>query len=202
VVEVNEALSLVPTVLSTIKSIQETCSGINPGFLPNNRQKLKDLEALIVGLEQKMQNGFPILASLANVYGAVAAQVKVAGALADKNAELLGFVDESKYICVFLMQFPGEMERRYIEVDKGLSDLPPVDSVELGEAQAIIKQIGTSLDRLKQLKFEAQDSNSVFAAKDASRQLIKDIASSYGNLDRVLSRLLKRIIENLGKTQF
>ena len=100
------------------------------------------------------------------------------------------------------MQFPGEMERRYIEVDKGLSDLPPVDSVELGEAQAIIKQIGTSLDRLKQLKFEAQDSNSVFAAKDASRQLIKDIASSYGNLDRVLSRLLKRIIENLGKTQF
>lgn len=200
-VEINEALSLVPTVLSTIKNIQETCSAINPGFLPNNRQKLKDLEALIVGLEQKMQNGFPVLANLANVYGTVAAQVKVAGALADKNAELLGFVDEPKYICVFLMQFPGEMERRYIEVDKGLSDLPSVDSVELGEARATINQIGTHLDRLKQLKFEAQDSNSVFGAKDESRKLIKDIASSYGNLDRVLSRLLKRILENLGKTQ-
>ena len=90
-VAVNEVLSLVPTVLSTIKNIQDVCSTVNPGLLPNNRQKLESLKTLIVDLERKMQTGFPVLANLTSVYSAVAADVKVAQVLADKNYELSGF---------------------------------------------------------------------------------------------------------------
>ena len=201
-VAVNEVLSLVPTVLSTIKNIQDVCSTVNPGLLPNNRQKLESLKTLIVDLERKMQTGFPVLANLTSVYSAVAADVKVAQVLADKNYELSGFLDEPKSIYQLLIRIPGEMERDYISVDKGLSSLPTVDSAELGEAQAILKQIGTYLDRLKQLRLDSQDSASISIAHNDSKQLIKDIASSYGSLDRILSKLLKRILENLGKTQF
>ena len=201
-VAVNEVLSLVPTVLSTIKNIQDVCSTVNPGLLPNNRQKLESLKTLIVDLERKMQTGFPVLANLTSVYSAVAADVKVAQVLADKNYELSGFLDEPKSIYQLLIRIPGEMERDYISVDKGLSNLPTVDSAELGEAQAILKQIGTYLDRLKQLRLDSQDSASISIAHNDSKQLIKDIASSYGSLDRILSKLLKRILENLGKTQF
>ena len=201
-VAVNEVLSLVPTVLSTIKNIQDVCSTVNPGLLPNNRQKLENLKTLIVDLERKMQMGFPVLANLTSVYSAVAADVKVAQVLADKNYELSGFLDEPKSIYQLLIRIPGEMERDYISVDKGLSSLPTVDSAELGEAQAILKQIGTYLDRLKQLRLDSQDSASISIAHNDSKQLIKDIASSYGSLDRILSKLLKRILENLGKTQF
>ena len=201
-VAVNEVLSLVPTVLSTIKNIQDVCSTVNPGLLPNNRQKLESLKTLIVDLERKMQTGFPVLANLTSVYSAVAADVKVAQVLADKNYELSGFLDEPKSIYQLLIRIPGEMERDYISVDKGLSSLPTVDSAELGEAQAILKQIGTYLDRLKQLRLDSQDSASISIAHNDSKQLIKDIASSYGSLDRILSKLLKRILENLGKSQF
>ena len=191
--EVNAVLSLVPAILSTIKTIQDTCSTVDPGVLPPNRRKLDNLKTLIVDLERKMQRDFPILANLTSVYSAVVADVKVAQVLADKNYELLGFLEESKSIYQLLIRVPGEMERQYIDVDKGLSNLPVVDSAEFGEAQAIIKQIGTFLDRLKQLKLDNQDSTSILSAQGDSKQLIKDVASKYGDLDRVLSKLLKRI---------
>ncbi len=200
-IEIKEALSLVPIVLGNIKSIKEICTTLDAGLLPNNRKKLKDLEKLVIALESKMQSGFPILANLATVYSAVAADVKVAWALSEKNYELLGFVNKPDYIISFLIRFPGEMERNYIDVGKGLSDLPTIDSTELGEARSILSMIGTYLDRLKQIEFDDNDEKSVYAAKDNTRKLVKDITSRYGDLDKVLSRLLKRILENLGKTK-
>jgi hypothetical protein len=200
-IEIKEALALVPTVLGNIKSIKEACTNLDAGILPNNRKKLKDLEELVISLESKMQSGFPVLANLATVYSSVAADVKVAWALSEKNYELLGFVNKPDYIISFLIRFPGEMERNYIDVSKGISDLPTIDNTESGEVRNILSMIGTYLDRLRQIEFDDNDDKSVYTAKDNVRKLVKDITSRYGDLDRVLSRLLKRILENIGKTK-
>lgn len=49
--EIKETLALVPTVINGIKTIRETCDDINVGFLPQNRQKLKELQQQIKELE-------------------------------------------------------------------------------------------------------------------------------------------------------
>ena len=200
-IEIKEALALVPTVLGNIKTIKEACAALDVGFLPSNRKKLKDLEDLVLKLENKMESGFPVLADLVSFYSAVAADVKVAWALSEKNYELLGFVNKPEYIISFLIRFPGEMERNYIDVNKGISNLPTIDNTESGEAKIILSLIGTYLDRLKQIEYDDTDDASVLKAKDNIRKLVKDITSRYGDLDRVLLKLIKRILEDLGKVK-
>ena len=197
-IEIKEALALVPTVLSSIKTIKEACNTLDAGILPNNRKKLKDLDELVVRLESQVKSGFPVLANLVTLYSAVAVDVRVAWILTDKNWELLGTAKKHEQITMFLTRFPGDMERNYISVEKGISGLPTVDSNELGIAMRILEEIRKYLDRLKQVEFDDESESSVFAAKDKSRNLLNEINSQYLALDGILSRLIKRILQSFG----
>ncbi len=197
-IEIKEALALVPTALNSIKTIKEACNTLDAGLLPNNRKKLKDLEELVVRLESQVKFGFPVLANLVTLYSAVALDVRVAWILTDKNWELLGTAKKPEQITMFLTRFPGDMERNYISVEKGISGLPAVDSNELGIAMRILEEIRKYLDRLKQVEFNDESESSIFAAKDKSRNLLNEINSQYLALDGILSKLIKRILQSFG----
>lgn len=104
--EIKETLALVPTVVGSLKTIKETCDGLNAGFLPQNRQKLKNLQQQIKELEERIQLGFPQLASFTKGYADVSASVRVAKALSDKNHELLGFLQDTKFVYSLLIRIP------------------------------------------------------------------------------------------------
>ncbi len=197
-IEIKEALALVPTVLSTIKTIKEACNTLDAGILPKNRRKLKDLDEVVAQLENQVKSGFPVLANLVTLYSTVALDVRVAWILTDKNWELLGTAKKPEQITMFLTRFPGDMERNYISVEKGISGLPEVDSNELGTVMRILEEIRKYLDRLKQVEFNDESESSIFAAKDKARNLLNEINSQYLALDGTLSKLIKRILQGFG----
>ena len=197
-IEIKEALALVPTVLNTIKTIKEACKTLDAGILPNNRKKLKDIDEIVARLESQVKSGFPVLANLVTLYSTVALDVRVAWILTDKNWELLGTAKKPEQITMFLTRFPGDMERNYISVEKGISGLPDIDSNELGTVMRILEEIRKYLDRLKQVEFNDKSEPSVFAAKDKARNLLNEINSQYLSLDGTLSKLIKRILQGFG----
>jgi hypothetical protein len=197
-IEIKEALALVPTVLNTIKTIKEACKTLDAGILPNNRKKLKDIDEIVARLESQVKSGFPVLANLVTLYSTVALDVRVAWILTDKNWELLGTAKKPEQITMFLTRFPGDMERNYISVEKGISGLPEIDSNELGTVMRILEEIRKYLDRLKQVEFNDESESSVFAAKDKARNLLNEINSQYLALDGTLSKLIKRILQGFG----
>lgn len=197
-IEIKEALALVPTVLNTIKTIKEACKTLDAGILPNNRKKLKDIDEIVARLESQVKSGFPVLANLVTLYSTVALDVRVAWILTDKNWELLGTAKKPEQITMFLTRFPGDMERNYISVEKGISGLPDIDSNELGTVMRILEEIRKYLDRLKQVEFNDESEPSVFAAKDKARNLLNEINSQYLSLDGTLSKLIKRILQGFG----
>ena len=196
-IEIKEALDLVPTVLNSIKTIKEACNTLDAGIIPKNRKRLKDLEELVVHLESQVKSGFPELANLVTSYSDVAVDVTVAWILTDKNWELLGTASKPDQITMLLTRFSGDMERNYISVEKGISRLPQVDSNELGIAMRILEEVRKYLDRLKQVEFDESDS-SIFAAKNKTRDLLKEIISQYSALDGILTKLIKRILQSFG----
>jgi hypothetical protein len=196
--EIKEVLDLVPTVLNNIKTIKESCNTLDAGILPSNRKKLKDLEELVVSLESQVKSGFPRLSSLVNSYSTVAVAVRVAWILTDKNWELLGTAKKPDQIMMFLTRFPGDMERNYMSVEKGMSGLPDIDSNELGISMRILEEIRKYLDRLKQVEFNDESESSIFAAKDKTRNLLNEINSQYLALDGILSKLIKRVLQSFG----
>ena len=104
--EIKETLALVPTVVGSLKTIKEICDNLNPGILPRNRQNLKNLKQQVKELEERIQLGFPQLASLTKSYADVSASVRVAKALSDKNHELLGFLQDKQVIYFLLIRIP------------------------------------------------------------------------------------------------
>ncbi len=200
--EIKETLALVPTVVSSLKTIKETCDSLNVGFLPQNRQKLKDLQQQVKELEERVQSGFPQLASLTKSYADVSASVRVAKALSDKNHELLGFSQDIKLTYSLLIRIPGEMESNCAEVEKRMTNLPEINTTELGEAKEKIANIRIYLDRLKQVtQVNLAEEEEVNKSKEEARRLTGDIASQYNYLDGTLSRLLNRVLENIGQAK-
>jgi len=204
--EIKETLALVPTVVGSLKTIKETCDGLNAGFLPQNRQKLKNLQQQIKELEEIIQLGFPQLASLTKSYAEVSANVRVAQVLSDKNYELLGLTQDPKFVYALLIRIPGEMERDCTKVEKGIINLPETNTTELGRARGIITIIRRDLDRFKQ--FTRTDSSELEVSKsldskskDEARRLTSDIAAQYSDLDSILSSLLNRILENISQAK-
>lgn len=199
--EIKETLALVPTVIGSLKTIKETCDSLNAGFLPKNRQKLKDLQQQVKELEERVQSGFPQLASLTKGYADVSASVRVAKALSDKNHELLGFLQDTKFAYSLLIRIPGEMENNCAEVEKRITNLPETNTTELGEANKTIATIRRDLDRLKQVTRIGLSEAEVSKSKEEARRLTGDIASQYSELDAILSSLLNRILENIGQAK-
>lgn len=200
--EVTETLALVPKVVKSIQTIKETCDSLNAGFLPTNTKRKKELQQHIQELEEKIQSGFPVLASLVSSYGTVAADVKVAKALSDKNHEIIGLVNNPHFLTVFFVRIPGEMERDCTNVEKGINNLPEINNVELGHAKRLLISIKQDLDRLKQsipTDLEGATEQEVKQSKETPRRLIGDIASKYSDLDGILTSLLKRILEKMGQ---
>lgn len=197
--EIKETLALVPTVIGGIKTIKETCDSIDVGFLPHNKQKLNNLKEQVKELEEKIQLGFPQLASLTKAYAEVSAGVRVAKALSDKNHELLGFLQDTKFIDSLLIRIPGEMERNCTEVEKGIANLPKIDTTEFGQAKTYLDNIRRNIDRLKQVTSNNSSAQEIIKSKENARKLAGDIATDYSYLDAILSNLLNRILENIGQ---
>ena len=199
--EIKETLALVPTVVGSLKTIKEICDNLNPGVLPKNRRKLKNLKQQVKELEERVQTGFPQLASLTKGYADVSASVRVAKALSDKNHELLGFLHDTKFVYSLLIRIPGEMESNCAEVEKRITNLPETNTIELGQAKRTIATIRRDLDRLKQFTRIDPSEVKVNQSKEEARRLTGDIATQYSELDAILSSLLNRILENIGQAK-
>lgn len=199
--EITEILSFMPELINGCKAISNKCSDINPGLLPNNRKKVKDLLEHISILEENIKSGFPALISLIKVYSTVSADVKIAKALSDKNHELLGLITDEKVVQVFLARFPSEMENDFNRVDKGMASLPDLDRSESGNSTRIIHEIRVLLDRLKQINIPAneKDKKIIRNSREKVRHLIGDISTKYNDLDGMLTRLLNVILERFQK---
>lgn len=199
--EIKETLALVPTVVGSLKTIKEICDNLNPGVLPKNRRNLKNLKQQVKELEERVQTGFPQLASLTKGYADVSASVRVAKALSDKNHELLGFLQDTKFVYSLLIRIPGEMESNCAEVEKRITNLPETNTIELGQAKRTIATIRRDLDRLKQFTRIDPSEVKVNQSKEEARRLTGDIANQYSELDAILSSLLNRILENIGQAK-
>lgn len=200
--EIKETLALVPTVVGGIKTIKETCDSLNLGLFSGSQQRLKSLQEQINQLEEKIQSGFPLLASLTSSYASVAADVKVAKALSDKNEEILRFLKDPTSINVLLIRIPGEMERDCTNIEKRLADLPEINTAEVGEAKRILLDIKRYLDRLRQITYNNSSDTAINDSKEQAVKLLGDMTIQYNELDGILSSLLKRILENIGQAKF
>jgi hypothetical protein len=121
--------------------------------------------------------------------------------LSDKNYELLGFSQDIKFTYSLLIRIPGEMESNCAEVEKRMTNLPEINTTELGEAKEKIANIRIYLDRLKQVTQINLSKEEVDKSKEDARRLTGDIASQYNYLDGTLSRLLNRVLENIGQAK-
>ena len=200
--ESKEILALVPTVFGSLKTIKETCDSLNVGFLPPNLQKLQNLKQQVKELEERVQLGFPKLASLTKVYAEVSADVRVAKAVSDKNHELLGFLEEAKSVKDFLGRIPGEMENDCTRIEKRLEDLPISMTVELGKIKIHLDNIRMEIIILKQSNLSVNAlKEEITQSQIRARDITGKIATYYSKLDAVLSGLLNRILENIGQTK-
>lgn len=200
--ESKEILALVPTVVGSLKTIKETCDSLNVGFLPPNLQKLQNLKQQVKELEERVQLGFPKLASLTKVYAEVSADVRVAKAVSDKNHELLGFLEEVKSVKDFLGRIPGEMENDCTRIEKRLEDLPMSMTVELGKIKIHLDNIRMEIIILKQSNLSANAlKEEITQSQIRARDITGKIATYYSKLDAVLSGLLNRILENIGQAK-
>ena len=93
------------------------------------------------------------------------------------------------------------MESNCAEVEKRITNLPEINTTELGEAQEKIATVRRYLDRLKQITQINLSKEEVDKSKEEARRLTGDIASQYNYLDGTLSRLLNRVLENIGQAK-
>ena len=168
------------TVLKEVKDISDQVP-IN-WFLPPNRGKLKKLQDKIRDLENIINTGFPKLSRLIIFYSQLISDVRIAGALSDKLAELYELSPGIEtYTTVLINDLNGE----YSRIDRQLSQFSNLDVAEKGSLFRISTEIR---DQIEILKRTPSNSN------DRINEILKNISKQYSDMSSTLSKLLEKIL--------
>jgi Mg2+ and Co2+ transporter CorA len=139
----------------------------------------------LVTLSDRLNATFPELSQLIRIYSRTISDVRIAGALADKAAELYGMVPElTRYTVIFTNQIQ-EAHRR---VSSGIEDLPTIDVKERGS-------LATKLDVIRDLIRDMKSSSPDDA--QGIKRILDNISTQYSDTEAILSGLLNRILSNL-----
>jgi hypothetical protein len=179
-----EQFSSIISILEIIRNTKSIIDSIPIKlFFPPNQGKLISLQKSVNSLDDQIRVVFPKIAQLIRSYSATIAEVKVSKALSDKVAEILGIVPDSSSI--YTPFFINQLESNHGRIETMISHLPPLDNLETG---ALNEKMNIIRDHILDLKkIDEKDSTTV-------KQLFDKISTYYTDIQRILSRLLEKIL--------
>lgn len=192
--DINESLSLVNSVAQGIKDLRGAYDAIPlRTFLPPTKNKLANLENQITSIQEKVNDleenfnkGFPELARLIRSYSRLISDVRIAGALSDKAAEIYGLAPD--LAPRFTTMFANDRQNDYSRISSSISQLPSLDVSQKGRLEAKLSMIR---DLVRDMKNINQDD-----IRNIKR-ILDDISTQYSDVESILSELAERILNSL-----
>lgn len=192
--EIKEIFSIVESISKGIETCKSASNMIPKSlFMPRAKKNIQELETeliLIQGkidtLEEKFNTGFPELSRLVRSYSRLISDVRIAGALSDKAAELYGIAPQ--VAPVFTSMFANDRQNDYARISSSISQIPELDVSEKGKLE---ERLVIIRDYIRDLKNSEQSD-----VKNIKR-LLDSISTQYADIESILSKLLERILLSL-----
>ncbi|NEQ64475.1 MAG: hypothetical protein F6K21_03035 [Symploca sp. SIO2D2] len=195
---IHEIILLISSISKGVIDLKKAYSAVpRPIFLPPAKKKLTEVQNKINSIEEKISKlegkikiSFPELARLVRSYAQLISDVRIAGALSDKAAELYGIAPDSA--STFTTMFANDIQSEYSRISSSISQLPSLDVSEQGQLQAKLSIIR---DLVRDMKNADQDD-----VKNIKR-ILDSISTQYSDIESILSELLERILVSLELSQ-
>lgn len=197
--EVQDFMTLISTIAGNMKALNPAFEAAKGMILSSTKkknllslqEKIISLQDEIVKLEQKANTIFPQLSQLISLYSELIADIRAAKAVSDKAAELLAIVPEltvnNNYAQFFIRQIDSDFNR----IDSKTTQLPSIDNLEKGKLDEKLRIIRDFCRDLKQC-----EQNNISGLK----VLFNNISTYYSDLESIMGRFLKKILESLEPT--
>jgi predicted PurR-regulated permease PerM len=190
--EINEILLVLNGITQSVNGIKSIVNKIPRSILPGSKRTYQELETHISNLEGQVSNlkdkintKFPELSQLIRIYSRTISDIRIAGALSDKIAELYGLSPE---MITFTPMFANNIQSDYSRVNSGIQNLPELKVEERGNLERTLVEIR---DLIRDLK------NSDPNNPESIRRTLERISTEYSDAESVLSRLLNRMLTSL-----
>ena len=200
----------IKTVTASIEELKPDC---NIGLFQSTKGKLADLKAKLNNtqgkvdtlektvlelettvslLKQKVNTEFPQLKSLVVSYSEVKKDVAVAGALANKAAEIIRIKPDIAPIYIFSLSTPTRSE--HTRITANLENLPAIDTEAFGVIREKLMRIGILIRDMERMCTLQRDiSNSDINANRVA-EIFQEVFENYAGIETKLSELLNRKI--------
>jgi predicted PurR-regulated permease PerM len=190
--EINEILLVLNGITQSVNGIKSIVNKIPRSILPGSKRSYQELENHISTLEGQVSNlkdkintKFPELSQLIRIYSRTISDIRIAGALSDKIAELYGLSPE---MVTFTSVFANNIQSDYSRVTSGIQNLPELNVEERGNLDRTLIEIR---DLIRDLK------NSDPNNPEIIRRTLERISTEYSDAESVLSKLLNRMLTSL-----
>jgi chromosome segregation ATPase len=190
--EINEILLVLNGITQSINGIKSIANRIPRSILPGSKSTYKELEnhistleGQVVNLKDKINTKFPELSQLVRIYSRTISDIRIAGALSDKIAELYGLSPE---MTKFTPMFTNNIQADYSRVTSGIQNLPELNVEEKGSLE---KTLNVIRDLIRDLKNSNQND------PESIRKMLERISTEYSDAESVLSKLLNRMLTSL-----
>jgi hypothetical protein len=190
--EINEILLILNGITRSVNGIKLIANKIPRSILPGSKRTYQELENHISTLEgqisdlkDKINTKFPELSQLIIIYSRAISDIRIAGALSDKIAELYGLSPE---MVTFTPVFANNIQAEYSRISSGIQNLPELNVEERGSLDRTLIEIR---DLIRDLK--SSNPNNL----ESIRRTLERISTEYSDAESVLSKLLNRMLASL-----
>ncbi|HAC63793.1 MAG TPA: hypothetical protein DCF68_09700 [Cyanothece sp. UBA12306] len=185
---INSSIEIITSIAETLTDVKSIFDKIPVNlFLPPNKKKLTDLKDKISLLENKINTGFPKLASLIRFYSRLISDVRIAGALSDKMAELYGLVPE---IGTYTTTFTSSLQSDYSRISSSINQINSLDVEEKGSLDRILVEIRDQIQNLKRVSTNEHEK---------IKEILQKISTQYSDMESILSSLLEKILASFNQ---
>ena len=188
--EPSNAFSVITSIAVAIKDIKEAYQAIPLGIvLPLTKGKFSELQNKIVAAEAKLddvKNILPQLGKFIRAYSDLISDVKIAGASADKFAELIELVPT---VMMYKTFFVTKIRDEYSGVTQDMAEIPKPKSMEAAKKVGNLEIISREIRDLNQ-----QLGNGNHDDVSKVIEITKKISNKYSDMASTLSELLKEIL--------
>ncbi|MEM6502696.1 MAG: hypothetical protein AAF685_12755 [Cyanobacteria bacterium P01_C01_bin.89] len=189
--ETQDVLQTLAAVSGAVKALKTAYNAIPIGqfLVPTTKRKLTELQINIDKTDKSIDDFRLVLAKLSRMvrsYSELVSNVRVAGAIADKNSEIVGF--EPSFLEIYGKTIVNDTRRDFGRVSASLSSLPKADTIELGQVLARKDSIRDLVQELEHIDL---------SAPRKFQEIMGKISTQYSDLGFAISELLNRLLKSL-----
>ncbi|NES83083.1 MAG: hypothetical protein F6K10_17680 [Moorea sp. SIO2B7] len=141
------------------------------------QQQINELETII-------NIGFPKLAQLVRSYSNLLSEVRAAKVFSDKIEEVYSLApDISQYNTIFV----NSLQNDYTRISRSLEQFTTLDVAEKGSIDWILVEIRDQLNDLQR---------NMPTQQYQLKQILQKVSTQYSDMERILSKLLEKILKD------